>query len=67
MSLPIILALGGLVGFGLSNFFWKVAGINKVYPPSFMVVETLVVLTVAIAIHFFSRISRLCWHRGWLE
>ena len=53
MSLPIILALGGLVGFGLSNFFWKVAGINKVYPPSFMVVETLVVLTVAIAIHFF--------------
>lgn len=52
MSLPIILALGGLIGFGFSNFFWKVAGINKVYPASFMVVETLVVLIVAITIHF---------------
>ncbi len=57
MSLPIVLALGGLVGFGLSNFFWKVAGINKVYPASFMVVETLVVLIVAVAIHFFQNQS----------
>ena len=57
MSLPIILAIGGLVGFGFSNFFWKVAGINKVYPASFMVVETLVVLTVAITIHILQKQS----------
>ena len=55
MNLPIVLALGGLVGFGLSNFLWKISGMNKVYPPSFMIVETLCVLLVAIAIHFIHK------------
>ena len=51
MNLPIVLALGGLVGFGLSNFFWKISGLNRVYPPSFMIVETICVLLVAMAMH----------------
>ena len=51
MNLPIVLALGGLVGFGLSNFFWKISGLNRVYPPSFMIVETLCVLLVATIMH----------------
>ena len=55
MNLPIVLALGGLVGFGLSNFFWKLSGLSKVYPPSFMVVETICVLLVAIAVHLVQK------------
>lgn len=55
MNLPIVLALGGLVGFGLSNFFWKISGLGKVYPPSFMVVESLCVLLVAIAVHLVQK------------
>ncbi len=51
MNLPIVLALGGLVGFGLSNFFWKISGMNRVFPPSFMIVETICVLLVAMAMH----------------
>ena len=55
MNLPIVLALGALVGFGLSNFFWKISGINRVFPPSFMIVESLCVLLVAIVIHLIQK------------
>ncbi|HCU98802.1 MAG TPA: hypothetical protein DGM69_05585 [Chloroflexi bacterium] len=55
MSIPIILSLCALVGFGLSNFLWKVAGNNNVFPASFMLVETGVVFCLAVIVHLIQK------------
>ena len=51
MNAPIVLAFVSLICGGLATFFWKIAGRNQVYSPSYMVVETLVFCGVAIGIH----------------
>ncbi|MEE3228943.1 MAG: hypothetical protein VX237_07595 [Chloroflexota bacterium] len=55
MNTPIMLAVVGLFGFGMANFFWKVAGVNNVYSPSFMVTETVIVAVSAILLHIFQK------------
>jgi len=55
MNTPIVLAIFGLFGFGCANFFWKVAGANRAYPPSFMLTETVFVAVVAITLHIWQR------------
>jgi len=55
MNTPIMLAVVGLFGFGLANFFWKVAGVNDVYSPSFMLTETIIVALSAILLHIFQK------------
>ena len=55
MNIPIMLAILGLFGRGLATFFWKVAGANQVYGPSYMVVETLVFCLAAVLIHLIQR------------
>ena len=55
MNVPIMLAIFGLFGFGLANFFWKVAGANNVYSPSFMLTETVFVALFAIVLHMWQR------------
>ncbi len=55
MNIPIMLAILGLFGGGLATFFWKVAGANQVYGPSYMVVETLVFCLAAVLIHLIQR------------
>ncbi len=51
MNVPIMLALLALVTGGTLSFFWKVAGANQTYTPSYMLVETVVFAVVAVAIH----------------
>ena len=55
MNTPIVLAFISLICGGLATFFWKIAGRNQVYSPSYMVVETLVFCGVAIIIHTVQR------------
>ena len=55
MSTPVMLAMVGLVGFGISNFFWKVAGERQVYGPSYMLAESLAFCIVGVAIHVIQR------------
>ena len=55
MNTPILLAVVGLFGFGMANFFWKVAGVNDVYSPSFMLTEGVFVVITAIIIHIFQK------------
>jgi|TARA_B100000959_G_scaffold274441_1_gene326380 uncharacterized membrane protein len=50
-----MLAFLALFSGGLITFFWKVAGANQVYAPSYMVVETLVFCLAAVLIHLIQR------------
>ena len=52
MNTPIILALISLLAGGLMSFCWQLASSNRVYAPSFMLVDTLVFGLVATIIHF---------------
>ena len=55
MNIPIILALVALVTGGLVNFFWRIAGENQVYGPSWMIVETIFFGLVAVVIHLVQK------------
>ena len=55
MNTPVMLAFLALFSGGLITFFWKVAGANQVYGPSYMVVETLVFCLAAVLIHLIQR------------
>ena len=55
MNTPVMLAFLALFSGGLITFFWKVAGANQVYAPSYMVVETLVFCLAAVLIHLIQR------------
>lgn len=55
MNTPMTLAIVGFFGFGVSNFFWKVAGSKQIYGPSYMIVESVAFSLVAVLIHFSQR------------
>ena len=55
MNIPIMLALATLVCGGVINFFSKVAGVNQVYTPSFMLFQTVGFGVLAIVIHLAQR------------
>lgn len=66
MNTPIILALLALVTIGIHQFFWKIAGVNQTYGPSYMIVETLAFGIVAVIIHIwqsqpFNLSPRMMW------
>ena len=50
-----MLAFLALFSGGLITFFWKVAGANQVYAPSYMLVETLIFCLAAVLIHLVQR------------
>ena len=56
MNTPIMLALLALVTGGMARFAWKIAGTHSAaYGPSYMVVETIAFVSVAIVIHLVQR------------
>ncbi len=55
MNTPIMLALLGLVTGGIARFFWKVASENKIYGPSFMLVQEFGIILVLIVAHVVQR------------
>ena len=56
MNTPITLALLALVTGGMARFAWKIAGTDSsAYGPSYMVVETVAFVSVAIVIHLIQR------------
>ena len=57
MNTPLLLAFLALVGGGMSQFAEKIAGANRAYGPSFMLVETVAFGLAAIVIHLVQRHS----------
>ena len=57
MNIPIILAIVGLFGFGIGSFFWKIAGVNQVYGPSWMIIEGLTFAIFGAVLHLVQRHS----------
>ena len=55
MNTPIMYAMVGFFGFGLANFFWKVAAANNSYGPSYIVVEGLAFTLVGVLTHILHR------------
>ena len=55
MNIPITLAILALFGFGFGSFFWKVAGANQAYAPSYMIIEGLTFALVGVVIHMVQR------------
>lgn len=55
MNIPISLSILALVTGGMARFAWKIAGSNKAYGPSYMIVETITFGLVAIVIHMAQR------------
>ena len=55
MNTPTLLALLALVFSGMSRFTWKIAGANRVYSPSYMLVFCVAFGIVAVAIHLVQR------------
>ena len=55
MNTPLFLAFLALVGGGMSQFTGKIAGANRAYGPSFMLVETVAFGLAAIVIHLVQR------------
>ncbi len=51
MNTLIMLAILSLFGFGFGSFFWKIAGANQVYGPSWMIVEGLTFALFGVVIH----------------
>ena len=55
MNTPVMYAMVGFFGFGLANFFWKVAASNNSYGPSYIVVEGLAFTLVGVVTHILHR------------
>ena len=56
MNTPIMLALLALVTGGVARFAWTIAGTHSAaYGPSYMIVETIAFVSVAIVIHLVQR------------
>lgn len=55
MNIPIMLAIVGLFGFG--SFLWKVAGVNHVYGPSWMIIEGVTFAIFGAVLHLIQRHS----------
>ena len=55
MNTPITLALLALITFGIGDFVYKIAGSNRAYGPSYMLVYALCIGLFAIVMHLMER------------
>ena len=55
MNMPIILALVGMITAGVISFLWQVVGADKMYLPSWMLVQSGTVAIGSIALHVWQR------------
>lgn len=55
MHTPITLALLALVTFGMGDFLYKVAGANRAYGPSYMLIYAICIGLLAIVMHMIER------------
>ena len=55
MTTPIIFALVGMITAGLISFLWQVAGTDKLYLPSWMLIQSSTVAIGSIAVHLWQR------------
>lgn len=55
MNIPILLAILALITGGVARFSWKIAGFNRAYGPSYMLVETIAFGLVAVVMHLVQR------------
>ena len=55
MNMPIILALVGMITAGVISFLWQVVGADKMYLPSWMLVQSGTVAIGSIVVHVWQR------------